>query len=345
MYNITGTILNFFNGIFNNYLLAILAIALIVKLLMLPFGIKQQKNSIKQAKLSPKEQAIRKKYAGRTDQASQQKMQQEIMELYQTGGYSPLSGCLPLLIQFPIIILLYNTIMNPLRYMVKLAADQINAIAGYINTNSLADLSKVIKEGVYSGRDIELLKFITPDNIDGINSALTAANQSTISLSQMPNLDLFGLQGALANNPSLTTWLILIPILNVLASIGTTLLTKKLTFQPMQNGRNQGKIMNIVMTLVMPAFTGWIAFQVPAAIGIYWLFNTILSIIQTVILYFAFPLPKFTEEDYKQAEREMKGKGQQVASRAKVQQISSVYLEDDSDDEIQYTPGDDDGDD
>ena len=89
-----------------NYLLVLLIFAVLVEILMLPLGIKQQKNSIKQARLRPKEMAIRKKYAGRTDAVTQQKMQAEIQELYRKENFNQFAGCLPMLIQLPIILIL-----------------------------------------------------------------------------------------------------------------------------------------------------------------------------------------------------------------------------------------------
>ena len=122
LYKAFGWVLDLCYKIVPNYLVAILLFALIIKIVMFPLGIKQQKNSQKQARLRPKELAIRKKYAGRNDKATQQKAQQEIMELYQKENYSMFGGCLPLLIQFPIIIALYNVIRNPLQYMLGIAA-------------------------------------------------------------------------------------------------------------------------------------------------------------------------------------------------------------------------------
>ena len=117
----------------NNYLFAILVFALLFEIVLLPFAIKQQKNSIKQARLRPKEMAIRKKYAGRDDKPTQQKMAQEIQELYQKEGYNPMSGCLPLLIQFPLLLALYYIVIDPLKYICGLsteAAQQIATITG-----------------------------------------------------------------------------------------------------------------------------------------------------------------------------------------------------------------------
>ena len=97
IYSAIGKFLSILDGFTHSYILALLIFAIIVEILLLPFGIRQQKNSIKQAKLRPKEMAIRKKYAGRNDQPTQQKITQEIQELYTNEGYNPMGGCLPLL--------------------------------------------------------------------------------------------------------------------------------------------------------------------------------------------------------------------------------------------------------
>ena len=114
-----GSILSAFDSFTGHYLLALFLFALMIKIILCPFGIKQQKNSVKQAKLKPKEMAIRSKYKGRTDQPTMQKMQNEIMDLYQKEGYNPMGGCLPMLIQLPIIMILYGIVYNPLKYICK----------------------------------------------------------------------------------------------------------------------------------------------------------------------------------------------------------------------------------
>ena len=91
----------------NSYILAIFLFAVIIEVLMLPFGILQQKNSIKQARLRPKEMAIRKKYDGRNDRTTQQKVAQEVQELYQKENFNQFAGCLPTLLTIPILLILY----------------------------------------------------------------------------------------------------------------------------------------------------------------------------------------------------------------------------------------------
>lgn len=98
IYTPFGYVLRFFNSFTGSYAIALLLFALVVKLILLPFAIKQQKNQIKGAKLRPKMMEIEKKYSGRNDQPTLKKKQEELMELQRSEGYSPLSGCLPLLI-------------------------------------------------------------------------------------------------------------------------------------------------------------------------------------------------------------------------------------------------------
>jgi YidC/Oxa1 family membrane protein insertase len=308
-----GKLLSAFNGFTGSYLLALFIFALLVKLILLPFGIKQQKNSIKQAHVKPREMAIRNKYKGRTDQPTQQKMQSEIMEVYQQEGYSPMSGCLPLLIQLPLIMILYNVVTNPLRYICNYSQDVINKIAEFLSTVT----NKIVyTAGKNFSYDINLVRYID-SNFDGINGALKEAGLSEIVKTDLPNFSFFGLgeRSLLAETPSigaLTNFvsigmalLILVPVLNFALTMFSTWVQKKLTFQPMQD-QAQGSMK--FMNLFMAGMTTWIAFSVPAAIGIYWLFNNILGMAQQFILAKVMPLPKFTEEDYKKAEREYLGK-------------------------------------
>ena len=99
-----GAFLGWLDSWTGSYMLALLLFAVIIEIILLPLGIKQQKTSIKQAKLRPKEMAIQKKYAGRNDRVTVQKMQQELMEMRQQEGVGQFGGCLTLLLQIPILI-------------------------------------------------------------------------------------------------------------------------------------------------------------------------------------------------------------------------------------------------
>lgn len=121
LYSIIGWIMKLCYSIsFNNYILTLFIFAIVMQVILFPFGIKQQKSSVKLAKIKPKEMAIRNKYKGRNDRATQQKMQMEIQEMYKAEGYSPTAGCLPLLIQLPIIFALFGVVRMPLTYTTSL---------------------------------------------------------------------------------------------------------------------------------------------------------------------------------------------------------------------------------
>ncbi len=299
-----GSLLSIFDSFTGSYLLALFIFALLVKIILLPFGIKQQKNSIKQAHVRPKEMAIRNKYRGRNDQRTQQKMNTEVMELYQQEGYNPASGCLPLLIQLPIILILYKVITNPLQYICGYSSDMINKIATYLTEIGAGEF--INKNGVLSGYDINLISHLKT-NLEGINVALGELGQ--VDLSAIPNFSFFGLGGsdylAATPNSNIFSLLLLVPALNCIFTLLSTYVNRKLTFQPMQDqSAGSMKFMNIFMA----GMTTFIAFTVPAAIGIYWLFNNLLGMLQQFILAKTMPLPKFTEEDFKRAEKEYNGK-------------------------------------
>lgn len=299
-----GSILRAFNSFTGHYILALFLFALMIKIILSPFGIKQQKNSVKQARLKPREMAIRNKYKGRNDQPTMQKMNNEIMELYQKEGYSPLGGCLPMIIQLVVVMILYGIVYNPLKYICNYTPEMLNGIASWITENIEGVSLSGFKDGVFSGNDIYLIQYLTQDHIASINAALGEAGQ--VVLSDLPNFGLFGNSIALAQKP-VTSWLVLIPILNFGFTILSTIVSRKLTFQPMQDNPAAGKQM-LITSIIMSAVTAGIAFTLPATLGVYWIFNTLLTMLQQFILYKAIPLPKFTEEDYKAAEREYLGK-------------------------------------
>lgn len=297
-----GYILKFFSNICgNSYILAILLFAILTELLMaLIFGIKQQKNSIKQARLRPKEAAIRKKYAGRDDKPTQQKMTQEIQELYQKEGYNPMGGCLPLLIQFPILIALYNIVINPLKYICGLGTDAIANIANIANVDisrgTMAMLTPIENMGYEAFKNVE---GFTPEVFENMpNLKVFGVLDLSVMPSQCMNLE---------SIKTLAGWLVLlVPVITFLSYFFSMKLTRKFSYQPGSDSQQSAMGCSTkMMDITMPLFSVFISFGVPAALGVYWIFKSILGVIKQVILYYAMPLPKFTEEDYKAAEREV----------------------------------------
>jgi YidC/Oxa1 family membrane protein insertase len=407
LYNLLGTMLSFFDSITGSYALALLFYALIFKIVFLPFSIKQQKNQIKMAELTPKIALIRAKYKGRTDQRTMQKQQQEIMELQQREGYSPMSGCLPLLIQLPLIMLLYTVIQNPLSYIASpnAAIDNYNSSPdSAIIENLPEELESIYNERKEKGEELTqndlvlaLYRRFYPETLgdepysgDYINEedykkaldeynknlkAITTASElpkgteikligivnnfingensnrfpdadsrkeyvSSFGLdySTYPSFDLFGAN--MADTPSFKTpsLILVIPFLTAIIQWLTMFITRKLNgnANPMQAQDAQAKSSMVIMDLIFPAMTLWMAFSFSAMLGLYWTFQSILGLGQSFILAKAMPLPKFTDEDLKELrrlEKEAEKAGRAMA-KSDTKHRSLHYIDEDDYDDL-----------
>lgn len=291
-----GYVIKFCYILVPNYAIALLLFAILMKVVLFPLGIKQQKNMVKQASLRPREMAIRKRYAGRDDKVTQQKMNEEIMKFYQEENFNPAGGCLPLLIELPIILSLYNIITNPLKYICNLSADVIN---------NLMDKAKVVMNLTEKDAltQIHLIGYIKNDY-----SSYSDILPESFKVSEFPDFSLFNGFLDLSEIPSFKdfSWLLIIPVITFAAVFISMKITRKMSYQPDQSG-DAAKSMKI-MDYTMPLFSVWISFTVPAVIGLYWIYQNILTCARQFVLSKMYPIPRYTDEDYKNAEREMNGK-------------------------------------
>jgi len=312
--NVCGAILRWMTNVLGggNYIIGLLIFAIVVELALLPIQIKQQKNSIKQASLRPKEMAIRNRYKGRDDQVTKQKMTQEIQDLYQREGFNPAGGCLPLIIQMIIIFMLYAVVIDPLVYCMNLSTGVSNALMQFVNAPLSAgglgmtitsnrgtiEIASIISEyGAEFFDKLEVFPYFT--NGEAIRAAAEAAT--------LPNFNLFGLNTGLVPSLNSFDWLLLVPVLTFVVYYGSMKITRKMTYQPVEQDQAAG-CSNKMMDVIMPIFSAYICFIVPAALGIYWMFKSVLTTVIKIVLTKAMPIPTFTEEDYKAAEKELKGK-------------------------------------
>ncbi len=330
----------------NSYVVAILLFAVVVEILMLPVAIKQQKNSIGMAKLRPAIARIEKKYAGRTDQVTMRKKQEEIMALQQKEGYSPFSGCLPLLVQLIIVgFILYPIIQNPLRYVLDTSSGFSSALVSYATAPKAAGGLGIALSS--NSNVIELLTELTKENIAGIaDFALVSNGDKCLELFnslEIPNFTLFGLEigrvPKLAELFTLTGFLlILVPVLNVALQFVSMKLTRKWsgTGMPQASQDAQSQASMKIMDLMMPLMTLFIMFQVPALIGIYWLFRSGLSLLKSFIMKKAMPIPKYTEAELKEMEKAEKAaaKAQKEALKEQPKFRSLHYIDEDDYDEL-----------
>lgn len=268
-------ILEQFYNLSGNYVVALFFFAIVFKLILLPSSISQQKSSAKMQRIQPKVRRIQARYAG-----DQKKIQEETQALYQREGYNPMGaqGCLPLLIQMPIIILLYNIIYQPLKYVLRIDAKELAA---------LTEAIKKVTE-VKTDRQIEM---IIMDNFSEISNVVSGETAGRIE-EFIENFSAFGM--SLTTNPNfdaIKNWatsetgaklLILIPVLSGVTSLLTSIIT-----QARQKKENPEMAKNPTMgcmTYVMPLMSVWFAFQFPAGIGVYWIFQNILSTVQMLVL-------------------------------------------------------------
>lgn len=287
-----GYILRFAYSLTNNYLGAIFLFTLVMEILLCPIAIKQQKNQIKQASLAPKTAAIRKKYAGRTDQATQQKMQNEIMDMYREENFNPASGCGPMLIQLPIIICLYNVVTMPLRYICNVPTAQIEALKNVLTGAGMEVSAR--------NTQIEMINLIR-GNVSNYYSVAPALENAVIPDFTVGPFDL-------SQTPEISftpfNWLMLIPVITFVVMILSQKISQKFTYQTPETAEAQNNASMKIMMWTMPLMSVYIEFQLAAAIGVYWIFRSVIQLVERIVVSKLFPIPQYSEEDYKEAERQ-----------------------------------------
>lgn len=309
-----------------SYALALLLYALLFKIVFLPFSIKQQKNQIKMAKLQPQIELIKAKYRGRNDQPTMQKMQQEILEFQQKEGYSPFSGCLPLLLQLPIIMFLYNIIRNPLSYICKLSDEAVQKIHQLVTgAESLSEF-----------KGIDQINLISKIEAFADKGALEALG---LDFATLPSFNLFGIN--LAATPSFKeiSLLVIIPFIAAALTWLSMFLTRKWNGNTNPAAAAQDAQANAsmkMMDLMMPAMTLFFAFGFSGMLGLYWVYQSALGILQTFILSKAMPMPKYSEEELKEMRRAQKAaeKVQKEALKGQPKHRSLHYIDEEDYDEL-----------
>ena len=325
LYEWIGMFLAWLNSWTGSYAIALLLFALAFKIVFIPFSLKQQQNQIKMAKLRPKIAKIEKKYAGRNDQPTLQKKQQEIMELQQKEGYSPLSGCLPMLIQLPVILMLYNVIRNPLSYIAHVADEALTTIAGIVGGNTADQIGLLNKINEYIA-----------------SNGAAALEEAGLNVSSLPDFSFLGAN--LAANPSFKPFniLVLIPVLAAgFQWLSMWLMKRWNGTAQMPQGDAQSQMSMKMMDFIMPAMTLFFAFNFSGMLGLYWVYQSILGILQSYILAKAMPLPTYTEEELREMEKEerSRAKAQREAIKTQPKVKSLHYIDDEDYDELPELEG------
>lgn len=270
-----GAILKYIydNIAFQNYGIAIILFTVGIKSLMLPLAIKQVQSTSKMGQLQPLMQEIQKKYKD-----DKEKQSTELMKLYQENKVNPTGGCLPLLIQIPILFSLYYVISQPLKYMAGKSPEII------------ARLYELIPQGaekIANMKDLSIIAYFS-DHSEQLQAA-----SHLLQSKDLLNMNFLGINLGLvpAWNPSNyfnsgtsmhSYLLLLIPLLSAL----TSYISVKYSMKDMPRAdvdQMQASIQNN-LALISPIMSGVITFTVPAGLGLYWIIGNIYQIVQQMFI-------------------------------------------------------------
>lgn len=266
----------------HNYAWSIVFFTLVTKILLFPLSVKQQKSTAAMTAFQPKLEKLKKQYAN-----NQQKLQEEQMKLYAEEGINPMSSCLPLLIQFPLLYGIFDVVYRPIYHILRAGQPAIDAATNIAREIFTRDGGKVPTYFEYRP-EIYIIKEVQKDP-----SAFAAMNEQFPGFVDKVadfNNKLFGIVD-LGDMPSLhpEVWnaaaiiLLIIPIMSGVIQLGMTIYSQIRNKKMNPDAPNMAG-MNM-MLYVMPLFSVWIAFRYPAGIGFYWTMSSLFSFVQSILLY------------------------------------------------------------
>ena len=269
--NIFGYVLNFIYGIVNNYGVAIILFTILLKLIMLPISIKQQKTLKKSTKLQEKVREIQSKYKN-----DPTRMNQEVMYLYKRENMSPFSGCLSSILQIILVVSMFYLVSRPLTYMKHVEPDLINQYAQEVQQT----------EGATNYQEIGIIR-------------LKSGEDERVNL----NMNFLGLNLSAVPSQNYKDWKVfIIPVLYVITSFISTKVTTNLNTTKKKKEeapadadskdlvkKEEEEIdmmaeMNKNMMIMMPLMTVSIALIAPLGLALYWLINNLFMIGERFIL-------------------------------------------------------------
>ena len=313
-----------FYNLTNSYGVALILFTLVIKLIMLPFQMKSKKSMMRMSRGSGQMQELQKRYA-----KNQAKLQEEMQKLYEEEGVNPMSGCLWSLIPFPILIALYSIIRQPITHYMMLSKDVLQTVvqsaadAG-VNLTNIVMMDKAtgtpaLKDGLYqlaSYGQINLVKAVqemglsTPEGWFDMNYNFLGLDLTATPWEYVKSFTF--------------TWavigVILIPILAGLSQFVFSKLTMKT--QPQADAAGGASMKS--MMYMMPLFSVYIAFVMPAALGVYWIAQSVFSLIQEAVLNKTLSAKMEAEEEARfqarQADRQKRMEEARIQERQRQQE-------------------------
>ena len=272
--NIFGYLLDFLYNFLSNYGLAIILFSIIIKLLMLPLSIKQQKSVKKNAKIQDEMKQIQFKYKN-----DPEKLNQETIELYKREKMNPFSGCFSAIIQIVLLFSVFYLVRSPLTYMKKVNPDVINKYKAQIQEENLSNNSGY--------PEIEIIREI--DNLKALEK--NKDNKEEIDSLKL-NMEFLGLDLSKVPTKSLNDYKVyIIPVLYVISSF----ISMRISTNMQTNNKNKENAdgntefnsleqANKSMSWIMPIMSVSIAIVAPLGLALYWLVNNVLMIAERLVL-------------------------------------------------------------
>lgn len=260
--DIFGYILNFLYNIFQNYGIAIIIFSILLKLLLLPISIKQQKTTRKTAKLQSKLKEIQFKYKN-----DQEKMNNETLALYKRENMSPFSGCFSAIVQIILLLAMFYLVSSPLTYMKK------------VDSQVIEDYKNEIKMEQNNGKNVNYPEI-------SIIKEKGSTDESVYINMEFLGLDLSNVPTANLSNPTVY----IIPVLYLISSfISVRITNNMINKRNEKEDENKEKTemdamqnVNRNMMLFMPLISVSVSMVAPLGLALYWLVNSILLIIEKI---------------------------------------------------------------
>lgn len=257
--------------VFKNFGVSIIFFTLVIRFIIFPFSIKQQKSMANTARLQKKQKEIREKYAN-----NKQKANEEMQKLYQKEGVSPTSGCLTSIVPMLIMLGIFYSVAYPLTNTLHINADMVTNATSFINAlpghtvsgaGGMATYEQIALIKILAGSKSLVTLLFSGNDVVNIGMFINGFNFAGFNLLETPST--YGFMSIY----------ILIPVLCFVSSVGAQLVTMKIN----KTGQGQQGCMKFMM-IALPLFSAYISFSVPAAVGFYWICSSLFSLIQAVIM-------------------------------------------------------------
>ncbi len=326
-------------GVFNVGLCIIL-FTIVMKTLMIPLTIKQQKTTKLMSVMNPEIQAIQKKYKGKSDQESMQRQNVEIQAVYEKYGTSMTGGCLPLLIQMPILLALYRVIYNIPAYVPSVRVYFDNVVTPLMGQADYAQkLQEITNIATACGGKLDKFDFTNANRLVDMLYKFSTSQWGELQ-SLFPAIsDVIGQNAAVVER--MNTFLGLnmaeapgwVPsfawIIPVLAAVSQWFSTKLMSGnQPSTSGDAENPMAQSMktMTTTMPLFSAFICITMPAGLGIYWIATSVVTIIQQLVVNAYMDKVNIDDMIAKNLEKVNKKRAKQGLPPAKVTQNATASL-------------------